>query len=95
MIANDIVCIHTEPLTLNPSYGNMAGGTAVVISGLLFRQTDNILCTFDGIRVEGVVLSDLQALCTSPQLHRTGRIPVLLYRNGHLLQQDGIFYSCK
>ena len=87
------LCI--EPLTLDPSYGNVAGGTAVLISGLLFRRSDEIKCTFDGIGVEGVYLSDQQVLCTSPQLSRTGRVPVQLYCNGKLLQRDGVFYSSK
>ena len=65
------------------------------ITGLLFRRSDDITCTFDGIQVEGVYISDQQALCTSPQLSRTGRVPVHLYRNGVLLQRDGVFYSSK
>ena len=90
-----ILSICTEPLTLDPSYGNVAGGTAVLISGLLFQRSDDISCTFDGIQVEGVFLSEQQALCTSPQLSRTGRIPVQLYRNGVPLQRDGVFYACE
>ena len=86
----------TDPITVNPSFGNREGGTGVVVTGPIFISTDNVTCIFDGQEVEGVVLSDDNAaLCTTPRLHRTGRIPVMIRHNKILLQKQAYFYSGK
>ena len=68
-----IVC-YTATLTLAPRLGNMLGGTPVRVAGLCLQATDEITCTFDGVEVEGVYMSEMIAMCISPQLTSIGRI---------------------
>ena len=65
----------------------------MVISGTFQTISDEITCTFDGIQVKLLFFSGEEALCTSPKLNRTGRVPVKVLQNG--LVQYGFFYSCK
>ena len=81
-------------LILSPAIGSIAGGTAVQVtdnSGS-FTDSENIECSFDGIRVFAVFFSQFDVLCISPQLSRTGWVPVQLYRDDVLFAQAQ-FYS--
>ena len=83
-----------DHFTLNPTFGNREGGTGVVVTGPIFISTDNVTCIFGGQEVEGVVLSEENVvLCTTPRLHRTGRMPVMIRHNQILLQEQAYFYS--
>ena len=68
-------CVPSSVLTLSPRFGNMLGGTAVLVSGPCFDEADNITCVFDGIPTDGMFFSERQSLCASPILSRTGRDP--------------------
>ena len=86
--------LFTDPIFVDPSFGNREGGTGVVVSGPRFIKTDNVTCIFDDEEVDGVVLSDDNAvLCTTPRLHRTGKIPVKIRLNQILQQNEAYFYS--
>ena len=61
-------------MTLGPRFGSVLGGTAVLVSGPCFEETDNISCVFNGVEVEGVFVSMTQCLCISPQLSVLGRV---------------------
>lgn len=82
-----------DPLLLSPTAGNVAGGTAVFVSGPRFHITDRIMCIFGNQEVNGTVLNQDNALCISPQLSHTGRIPFRLRQNGFLQRAEAIFYS--
>ena len=71
-------------IRLDPSYGNMLGGTGVMVSGtqLFVSADDDIRCTFDGITVKGVHFDQQNILCISPLLSRTGRVPFQVSVNG-------------
>ena len=84
----------TARIYLNPTFGNREGGTGVVVTGPIFISTDNVTCIFDGQEVNGVVLSDDNAvLCTTPRLRHIGRISVMIRHNQVLLQKQAYFYS--
>ena len=86
----------TDRIRLDPPFGNREGGSGVVVSGPTFISTDNVTCIFDDEEVNGVVLSDENAvLCITPRLSRTGRIPVMIRHNQILLQKQAYFYSGK
>ena len=68
----------------------------MVVSGPTFISTDNVTCIFDDEEVNGVVLSDENAaLCITPRLRHTGRIPVMIRHNQVLQQKQEYFYSGK
>ena len=74
----------------------MLGGAAVLVSGPCFDETDNITCVFDGILTEGMFFNELQSLCASPILSRTGALPFRLIVNGtNEFRGDAVFYSSK
>ena len=77
----------------------MLGGTPVQIAGPCLQRTDSIICTFDGIEVLGVYISEMIAVCISPQLTSIGRIPfqMTVYANsgGVKFQGEAIFFSSK
>ena len=82
-------------LVLSPAIGSIAGGTAVQVSddSAFFDSSENIECSFDGIRVFAVFFSQFDVLCTSPQLSRTGWIQFKLYRDDVLHPTQTQFYS--
>ena len=81
MISIEIIIIHAATLTLGPRFGSVLGGTAVIVSGPCFEETDNISCVFNGVEVEGVFVSMTQSLCISPQLSVLGRVSFRLRVN--------------
>ena len=80
------------PFTLEPWYGSVLGGAAVVVSGPHFEESDDITCSFDGVTVECTYLDATSALCTSPLLSRVGQVEVQL---DMFSNSTAIFYSCK
>ena len=56
----------------------MLGGTAVIISGPCFEQGIKVTCKFDENEVDGVVLDDSFALCTTPEMERAGSVPLVV-----------------
>ena len=41
---------------------------------LVFRENDDITCTFNGQQMKGIYVNETQALCISPELSDTGRV---------------------
>ena len=80
-------------MLLSPTFGNRAGGSGVLVSGPAFNTTDSVSCIFDGVTVNGVVLDNENALCTTPRLPRTGKIPVRLMLNNVVREHEAAFYS--
>lgn len=74
----------TGTIRLDPPYGNILGGTGVMISGiqLFTSEDDDIRCIFDRIDVKGVYIGEQKALCISPPLLQTGRLPFQILING-------------
>ena len=88
----------TGTIKLDPPYGNMLGGTGVVVSGtqLFVNEDDDILCMFDGIEVRGVYVDEQKALCICPLLSQTGRLLFQISVNGSTsFVGESIFTSCK
>ena len=55
----------------------MLGGTGVrvIFQSHLPEIYEEIICSFDGIEVNGTFVNSFKALCVSPQLSRTGQVP--------------------
>ena len=76
----------------------MLGGTGVMVSGTQFsvKEDDDILCIFDGVGVRGVYVDEMKALCISPLLSQTGRLPFQILINGSTsFSGESVFTSCK
>ena len=85
-------------ITLNPSYGNMLGGSSILVSGPYFtvQEEDQITCVFDNTTVDGIFVNSKQVLCVSPALSRTGRVPFqLLVTGGTEFIGQSVFVSGK
>ena len=85
-------------INLDPPYGNLLGGTGVMVSGTQFsiEEDNDILCIFDGIGVKGVYVDEKRALCVSPLLSQTGRLPFQILINGSTsFSGESVFTSCK
>ena len=92
-----------------PHFGNMLGGTPLLITGPCIEELNNqniesmhtLTCKFGEEEVGGVGVGS-QFLCISPQLSITGRVtlqltlmvPTLTY-GSRLFHGEEIFYSCK
>lgn len=84
-------------IVLDPPYGGMLGGSGVAVTGdnLFLSEEDNIVCSFDGIEVRGVYVSQEKALCVSPMLERTGSLGFRLRVTGrNFFSGDSTFTSC-
>ena len=82
---------------LQPSFGSMLGGTGVMVK---FQSQfpeiyEEIICTFDGIEVNGTLVNSTMALCVSPQLLRTGQVPFVFRIPAVNFIYESIFTSCK
>ena len=66
-----------------------------MVSGSEFevKEDDDILCIFDDVRVKGVYVDKEKALCISPLLSRTGRLPFQILVN--TFSSESIFTSRK
>ena len=53
----------------------MLGGQTIQVAGPCFNDDDEIICVFDGIEARGIYATKFQALCISPPLSHTGRVP--------------------
>ena len=86
-------------ITLAPRLGNVLGGTPVLVSGPCLEETDNIVCTFDGVVVDGVYINETMALCVSPCLSTIGRVVFevnVTTLNGTIkFEGETAFFSCK
>ena len=94
------LCSNIVPgaINLDPPYGNVLGGTGVMVSGtqFLIREDDGMLCIFDGIEVRGVYVDEKKALCISPLMSQTGRLLFQIIVNGsNSFLGESIFTSCK
>ena len=92
------LCHHAGIVQLQPTYGSMLGGTGVMVrflSQLPENVSEEIICTFDGIEVNGTLVNSMLALCVSPQLSRTGQVPFLLRVPEINLIYESVFTSCK
>ena len=94
-----ILCLNLPGMiNLDPPYGNMLGGTGVMVSGTQFsvKEEDDILCIFDGVGVKGVYVDEKKALCITPLLSQTGRLPFQILINGSTsFSGESVFTSCK
>ena len=59
-----ILFVH-RPHNAVPTFGNIAGGSGVLVSGPRFNTADNIKCMFGDQNVNGVVLDNETVLCTT------------------------------
>ena len=55
-----------DVVSVEPSVGSFKGGTLVTVSGSGFIEGQTA-CTFDGIAAPAIVMSESEALCTTPQ----------------------------
>ena len=92
------IFFHAGVIRPDPSYGNMLGGTGIMVSGtqLYVSVDDDIQCTFDGIAVKGVYVDQENILCISPLLSRTGRVPLQVsVDGGTTFLGESTFTSCE
>ena len=84
-------------LQLQPSFGSMLNGTGVVVTfqSQLPETFEEIICTFDGIEVNGTLVNSMMALCVSPQLSRTGQVPFVFEIPAINLTYESVFTSRK
>ena len=97
------MCNYIGMILLDPSYGNMLGGTCIIVTltgSQFISEEDDIFCIFDGLQTKGVFLTENKALCVTPQLTKTGRLNFTLLVS--LPEQDiaifvaeSVFTSCK
>ncbi|XP_019614681.1 PREDICTED: sushi domain-containing protein 2-like [Branchiostoma belcheri] len=87
-------CNTDGPNTISPFFGTMLGGARVSISGPCFPG-DNIWCKFgDNDPVPGWLDSNTTAVCISPFLSTTGRIPFLLSMDdGETYEHEAVYTS--
>lgn len=80
-----ILAKHAGIVTLSPSYGNMLGGSPIVVSGPYFtvEEKDQIACLFDNTTVDGIFVNKQQVLCVSPALSQSGRVQFQLFLRGN------------
>ena len=74
-------------LQLNPLFGHILGGVPVILTRP--PSVSISYCIFDGIKVDGVSVSQTQVLCVTPRLTKVGRVSV------QLDQSKASFYSSK
>ena len=74
-------------LQINPLFGHILGGVAVILTRP--PSVSITYCVFDGIKVDGVIVSQTQVLCITPRLTKIGRVSV------QLDQSKASFYSSK
>ena len=76
---------HAGIIKLSPSYGNMLGGSPIVLSGPYFtvQEEDQIACLFDNTTVDGIFINKQQVLCVSPPLSQSGRVQFQLFVRGN------------
>ena len=67
-------------LILTPGFGNQLGGTPVLIQGLCFLPSDDILCIFDGNTVVGRYVNQNIVMCTTPVMETAGTVDVSVHR---------------
>ena len=60
----------------------MLGGTGVIVSGPCFGEQSK--CTFDGVEVTGVFLSETLLLCVTPGMKQSGEVPVTVQTSSNL-----------
>lgn len=68
----------------------MLGGTVVIISGPCF-ESKKVTCKFDESQVDGVVMSDSFALCTTPEMDRAGSVPLVVEHDKSTYKSTFIF----
>ena len=85
-----------DAFQLNPWYGNILGGVPVILTGPTYiKSTDKLYCLFDGVKVDGVYVSQRQVLCVTPRLRKIGKVNVQLFHNGFKYEKESLFYSSK
>ena len=87
-------------MTISPSRGNQLGGTAVTVEFTPLPCINSIFkayCTFDNVKVEGVIESRQHVVCPMPKLNKLGTVPfaLQLYEGSQLIFEDTkhTFYS--
>ena len=90
----------TGNITISPARGNQLGGTAVTVeltSVSCINSTFKAYCTFDNVKVEGVIESTEHVVCPMPKLNKLGTVPFTLhlYEGTRLIFEDTkhTFYS--
>ena len=82
-----------------PSFGNMLGGTFVILSGPCFDETDAVECDFAGTTTPGVYVSNHSVACITPALNSVGNVEVslnVITPDGAIrFQGSSTFYSSK
>ena len=69
-------------------FGHILGGVPVILTRpQIILIAFNVYCIFDGIKVDGVSVSQTQVLCVTPRLTKVGRVSV------QLDQRIASFYS--
>ncbi len=87
-------------ITISPTRGNQLGGTAVTVElspSPCINSTFKAFCTFDNVKVDGVIEDNQHAVCPMPKLSRLGTVPFVfqLYEGTQLIFEDNkhTFYS--
>lgn len=87
-------------ITVSPTRGNQLGGTAVTIElspSPCINSTLKAFCTFDDVKVNGVIEDNQHAVCPMPKLSKLGSVPFVfqLYEGTQLIFEDNkhTFYS--
>ena len=64
-------------ISLDPRFTSTLGGSPIVVSGPNFNisEDDQIVCLFNRVQVPGIYVDSKRALCVSPPLIQTGRMP--------------------
>lgn len=61
-------------MTLDKPSGSLLGGDTVVVSGLSLLDDDKISCVFGKTELDGLYLSENQALCVTPSYEKEGYV---------------------
>ena len=82
-------------MSISPWYGHTFGGTIVKVSGPTFTETDDIVCMFDDVEVDGVYIEQQKAVCVTPQLFQTTGVSFKVKINDLIYEYSTVFYPCK
>ena len=72
-------------LVIGPRFGNILGGTAVLLTGPCFDTSDVLLCTFEDTKKDnGFVVNNYTAMCVSPTFQDIGwkSLTLSIIKNG-------------
>ena len=65
-------------MELIPNFGNMLGGTAVIVRGPCFDPLASTECLFGVKRIAATYVDQKQAICISPALNDSGAVQFMI-----------------